>query len=643
MKIKRFRSLAGPNVYSHRPVILLTLDLEELSDRKIGDVADFSEKVLKITTFTQPSPDYRAKSNNFVERPSTEINFAQAVQFVALELMNRADVGTNSGSTHRAGEKGVYNVAVEYKSAAATKFLLETAVELLEALIENEDFALAEKIAEAKNVAAENEFGANVKATIEAAEKRGIPWMINEETDTLQFGYGKNLRLLSTSSLDENSIGKKSAEMKEERNLSTDILGEIGETVDGDALIEKLYPNGAESRISLVAITGTNGKTTVTRMIAHILRATGLNIGTATTEGILFNGESVQTGDTTGPASARKILSNAAVDIAVLETARGGIVRRGLGWDWADVGVVTNITEDHIGQDGIESVEDLVWIKSLIAERVRAGGTLVLNAEDEQSADLANRRAVRQVPKKIVYFAVSEDNPIVQTHLEKGETAYFTRNGWIVEASGENLTEIVEIAKIPVTIGGTAEFQIQNAMAATAVCRALQMTPDKIAAALERFRSDEHNAGRNNFYRVGGGYALIDYGHNPKAFEAICRMTARWTDKRTIGIVSVPGDRNDELIIKAGRIAVAGFDRIIIKGDHNLRGRQQGEIAEMLNRLASEAGKQNECEVVLNAEEAFEREIAAIRENEVIVFFYEKLEPVLETLKKYGAVPTTTF
>ena len=411
----------------------------------------------------------------------------------------------------------------------------------------------------------------------------------------------------------------------------------------GGAIVEMLYPNDAPSRIPIVAVTGTNGKTTVTRMTAHVLLETKLNIGATTTDGILFNGESIVFGDTTGPASARTILSDKAVDIAVLETARGGILRRGLGYDWADVAVVTNITEDHIGQDGIESVADLVNIKSLIAERVCENGTLILNADDAESAGLVNRPAVRQTKKKIVYFALSESNPIVKSHLETGRTAYFVRDDCICEASGGALVRIVETTAIPVTMNGTADFQIQNAMAAIAASRALDVSPEKIAHALGEFNSEAHNPGRNNFYRVGKGYALVDYGHNPKAMEAICRMTARWQGKTITGIVSFPGDRRDDVIEAAGRIAAAGFDRIIVKGDINLRGREKGEVAEMLCRLVLEAGNQSGCKIVLDAAQAFEEAIAEIEENEVVVFFYEKIAPVLATLEKYGAVATTTF
>ncbi|MEJ7846466.1 MAG: Mur ligase family protein [Pyrinomonadaceae bacterium] len=425
-------------------------------------------------------------------------------------------------------------------------------------------------------------------------------------------------------------------------NKPFEISGKIAEAQAISETNELGMITGIE-RIPIVAITGTNGKTTVTRLTAHVLLETNKNIGTATTDGILFNGESIVLGDTTGPASARKILEDPRVDIAVLETARGGIMRRGLGWDWADIAVITNITEDHIGQDGIESVADLVNIKSLIAERVRENGTLILNADDAESAALAGRPAVLQIKKQVVYFAMSEENSILRKRSASDETIYFVRNNWICEGRGPEVNPIAETAKIPIAMNGTADFQIQNAMAAVAVSRALDLSPETIAAGLYSFQNQIHNPGRSNFYRVSKGYALIDYGHNPKAVEAICRMTARWKGKFITGIVSFPGDRHDNVIEAAGRIAVAGFDRIIVKGDVNLRGRESGEVAEMLCRLVLEAGNQNECKVVLDAAQAFEDAVADIKENEVVVFFYEKLAPALRTLEKFGAVAATTF
>jgi cyanophycin synthetase len=225
----------------------------------------------------------------------------------------------------------------------------------------------------------------------------------------------------------------------------------------GGAIVEMLYPSGKDSRVPIVAITGTNGKTTVTRLSAHVLRGTGLNIGTATTDGVLINGEKIVSGDTTGPASARMILDDKGIDIAVLETARGGIMRRGLGWDWADIALVTNISEDHIGQDGIESVKDLVEIKSLIAERVRENGTLILNADDPESAALANRPSVQSIKKKIIYFCGSLENSIAQEHFKNGGNVYSVMDNWVVETSRHESLKIADLSLVPITMNGTAE------------------------------------------------------------------------------------------------------------------------------------------------------------------------------------------
>ncbi len=323
----------------------------------------------------------------------------------------------------------------------------------------------------------------------------------------------------------------------------------------------------------------------------------------------------------------------------MLETARGGILRRGLGWDWADIGVVTNITEDHIGQDGIESVKDLVEIKALIAERVREGGMLILNADDEESADLINRPAIAKTLRDIVFFSTQEANPIIQRHMDAGRTAYFLKDGWISESRKGSVEKLVETARLPVTINGTAEYQIQNAMAATAVARGMGMSGIMIAEALRTFNSYRNNQGRANIYRADEGFVVVDYGHNPKAIEVIGKMISQW-GMRTTGIISFPGDRADEVIQAASKQAAKAFDRIIIKGDKGLRGRREGEVAEMMKRTIKANGGPKDITFEPDAYTAFEQAVSTIGANEVVVFFYEKLEPAKLILEKYHAVPT---
>jgi cyanophycin synthetase len=411
----------------------------------------------------------------------------------------------------------------------------------------------------------------------------------------------------------------------------------------GGAIIEMLYPQGRESRIPIISITGTNGKTTVTRMISHILNDGNRTIGTTTSTGIYLNGELIVNGDTTGPISARTVLGDKVVDVAVLETARGGIVRRGLAYDWSDISVITNISEDHIGQDEIESIEDLIDIKSLIAERVRPGGTLIVNADDETSGHVLEREKVKQIDKQIVYFSLDENNLRVQEHLERGGTAYVTKNNFIVEIVGKESYPVIQPEDIPVTLGGTADFQTANTLAAIAACRAYGASREQIVERLLTFRNDTNNPGRNNLYKVGKGYALVDYGHNPEGFAAICRMASRWKDKTVTGIISVAGDRDDRIIKESAAVAANCFHRVIATEDLDKRGRASGEIARILCETVTHENTDCRCEIVLDEAEAVSKAIQEIRENEVVVIFYDQLTVVLEILALYQAMPISSF
>jgi cyanophycin synthetase len=412
----------------------------------------------------------------------------------------------------------------------------------------------------------------------------------------------------------------------------------------GAAIIEMLYPRGADGRVPVISITGTNGKTTVTRMIGHVLNESGLTVGLTTTDGIYIGGRRVAEGDTTGPQSARTVLSDPSVEVAVLETARGGITRRGLGYDWSDVAVLTNIRPDHIGQDGIETLDDLVYIKSLVAERVRDSGTLVLNTDDEEVSRLLEIPRVCKGEKRAVYFSVHENHLAIRRHLDQGGRAYFVRDGWVVEADGQEVRRVLEVASVPATMAGTAKFQVSNVLAAVAACRSQGVAAEQIASALAEFRSAEHNPGRGNLFRVAsGGYVMLDYRHNADAFAAVCQMAAQWEGRRVTGIIGVPGDRDDSIIEEAGRIAARGFHRLVIKEDADTRGREPGEVARLLCEAAASEAPERECRIVLDDTEALSQELRLLQGGDVVVMFYDKLEPLLRVLETFGARPVTTI
>jgi cyanophycin synthetase len=336
-------------------------------------------------------------------------------------------------------------------------------------------------------------------------------------------------------------------------------------------------------------------------------------------------------------------LSDPAVDIAVLETARGGIVRRGLGYDWSDIGVITNIGEDHLGQDGIKSIDDVVYIKSLVAERVVEGGTLVLNADNDRVVGIGRQKSVEKIKKRIFYFSLNGENEVIREHLRHGGTAFVFQDGWLVETTKDESHRILDVSSVPATMNGLAEFQVANLLAAVAACRAHNIPQDVIAGSLKKFTSYGNNPGRVNLYKLNGGHVVVDYGHNANAFEAICRMASKWEDRRVTGVIGVPGDRDDTLIEHAGRVAARGFHRLIIREDRDARGRDRGAVAQILCDAALSEAPQTECQVVLDESDAVHHAVKTMQHGEVVVVFYEKLEPLQRVLEKYAAQPVQSI
>jgi cyanophycin synthetase len=285
----------------------------------------------------------------------------------------------------------------------------------------------------------------------------------------------------------------------------------------------------------------------------------------------------------------------------------------------------------------------LLFVKSLIAERVREGGTLILNADDEALARLAENPRVSKVPKNFVYYSLASHNPLVEQQAQRG-TAYCLRHGWVVELAGGVERPVIAAAAMPFTLGGAADYQVSNAMAAIAATRACGLSAERIVESLLGYTDIAHNPGRGNLYRVGKGYVLVDYGHNPEAFNAVGQTLMGVTGGRLTGIVGVPGDRNDEVIKQAGRVVAQRFDRLIVREDLDLRGRKSGEVAKLVIRSAAEVMPGIECRVVLDERDALELAIREMQEEEIIVIFYEKkLGPIIEVLERHSATPIKNF
>ncbi|GID92841.1 cyanophycin synthetase [Amorphoplanes digitatis] len=408
----------------------------------------------------------------------------------------------------------------------------------------------------------------------------------------------------------------------------------------GDAIVRAMFPGGSDGRIPTVAVTGTNGKTTVARLTAYLLAGMGLRVGLTTTEGVSIDGRTVHQGDATGPRSAQMVLGDPGVQAAVLETARGGTLRRGLGYDWTDVGVITNITADHLGQDGLDSIEALAHVKALIAERVRDGGTLVLNADDPWVRSLAERDRVRADRKRIVWFGTDARQPVLAAHLGAGGTAYVLQDGWLVQATGARRTPLLRVEEVPGSFDGAAPHAALNALAAAAAARALGASHDLVAARLASFEPRRDNPGRATVLRVGEVTLFIDYAHNPAAIATVLRTLHRvFGPNRCLAAVTLPGDRRDDLLAASAQVLADGVGRVVLYEDEDPRGRTPGEVAGLVEREMRARRPQLHAVRAQGHRAAVEQALRLAAPGDVVLVMYEKLAAVLDHLEELGAVP----
>ncbi|MGG7076347.1 cyanophycin synthetase [Clostridium sardiniense] len=395
----------------------------------------------------------------------------------------------------------------------------------------------------------------------------------------------------------------------------------------GKAILEHLY-NGKPRNIPVIAITGTNGKTTTTRLISYVLNLMGNTVGMTSTEGIYIGDECIDIGDDTGYESAKSILLNKDVDVAVLETARGGMIKKGLAYDLADVGVVTNITEDHLGLNEIYTMEDLSFIKSLVTEAVKPSGHSVINADDNWSRNLIDRAR-----GEIIYFSKDKNNSLIQKNILDGKKAVFIDDGILCVVNNNKKYNVLKVDDIPITLNGSLIFNVENALAACAALVGVGIDYCMIARGFNKFKLDyEHNAGRFNIYKLNGRTIILDYGHNVDGFRAIFESLKSMNFNKLIGVIGIPGDRNDEMAIDIGKISDKNLDFIIIKEDIDKRGRKPGEIANLIENGISD---KNKYKIILEEPEALKEAIRISEEGDVIVVFFEELQPLMKVVENY--------
>lgn len=393
----------------------------------------------------------------------------------------------------------------------------------------------------------------------------------------------------------------------------------------GRAVIDMLFPAGSPSRIPLVAVTGTNGKTTTVRMIAHIMKTAGKRVGFTTTDGIYIDGTQIMAGDTSGPSSAQMVLKNPSIDYAVLETARGGILRSGLGFDRCDVAVVTNVTSDHLGLRGVNTLADLARVKAVVPAAVLREGATVLNADNQWTVDMT-----RTARGEIIFFSMDEENPIIREHLRERGRAIVLRQTpageMITVIEHRRETSLLLASQIPATFDGRLRVNIANAMAAAAAAVAQDVQLEYIRLALRTFSSTFFQTpGRFNLLDVQGRRVILDYCHNVAGMESMADFVNRLDAERTIAMIAMPGDRSNEDISAFGRLAGQTFSQLVIREDVNTRGRQRGEVAALLRTAAQEGGMPADAVTILTDEmEAVHKAIERAGKNDLVILMVDR-------------------
>ncbi|XZF13275.1 cyanophycin synthetase [Chitinophagaceae bacterium MMS25-I14] len=406
-----------------------------------------------------------------------------------------------------------------------------------------------------------------------------------------------------------------------------------------EPVIDMLYPPGSSARIPIIAITGTNGKTTTTRMIAHIMKQTGANVGYTTTDGVYIQNQLMMKGDCTGPKSAEFVLKDPTVDIAVLECARGGILRAGLGFHKCNVAVVTNVAGDHLGLGGIDTIEKLARVKAVVPKTVLENGYVILNADDDLAFAMQE-----ELKCNIALFSVSDKNPRIKAHCEKNGIAAIYENGYITIMKGNWKIRVEKVTNVPITFSGTAEFNIANTLGAILAAYVSDVKMEDIRLACQTFiPSPVLTPGRMNIFKFRDFTVMLDYAHNTHGMQAIGKFVSQVNASHKVGVIAGVGDRRDEDTISIGEEAAKTFDEIIIRQDKNLRGRTDQEIIDLILKGIAGVSKDIKVHVIPKEREAIDFAIKNARKDSFITIISDVVPDALEQVKEYKELEGSVF
>ena len=407
----------------------------------------------------------------------------------------------------------------------------------------------------------------------------------------------------------------------------------------GGHVVDMLFPPGSDSRIPIIAVTGTNGKTTTTRLIAHIAKMRGKKVGYTTTDGVYIQNRLLMTGDCTGPVSAEFVLKDPTVNFAVLECARGGILRAGLGFKKCDIGVVTNVAGDHLGLKGIHTIDQLAKVKGVIPETVHKDGYSVLNADDDRVYAMRNN-----IESKFALFSMDEENPRILRHCRNNGVSAIYENGYITIIKGEWKMRVAKAVNVPLTKGGKASFMIQNVLAAVLATYLQGFSIEDIKVAIESFiPSPSQTPGRLNMFNFNKFDVLLDYAHNPAGLRALHKYVEKLDGKPKVGIIAGIGDRRKQDNFELGQIAAEMFDEIIIRQDRNLRGKEEEELIKEIHDGIIDIDPKKPVKIIPKESEAIKYAIENAKDDSLVVVSSDVVPAALNMVMKMKEMETKSL
>ncbi len=579
MKILDSRFMRGPNIYRMGPCFVSLLDLEGHRTVEVEELQGGAALLQKLMPGDSPPVTIDA---NEAARLLVRLKFV-AQAWAGSQPTFCDAVGVAPTSPER------YRLLCDYQHEAVAEEALRLSLEFLTALLAQLPFDFEARLAKLRELADARAIAPAARVLLRAAHQRDIP-VLRFEDDGHCFALGWGVH---------------------QQHYQAWPPGCDGRAPPLDAM----FAENNDGRIPVVAITGTNGKTTTTLLISHVLAACGTHTGTTTTQGIYIDGQCVETGDCSGYWSARRVLTDPSVEVATLETARGGILKRGLAFDRCDVGVVLNVSSDHLGIDGVETLHDLAHVKGLVARCARDAA--VLNADDPLCVLM---RDTLSPDCKPVFFALDSRNQVLLEHLQGGGAgAFFNDDGWLVWCHGGESSKVVKATDLPFTMQGHARHNTANALAA--LC-CLGFEKAAIARALTCFVSNaQSNPLRGNVFEVDGVKLIIDYAHNVVAYRALCEMarSMRKGAARLLGVVTSPGDRSSEDLYAMGQVCGKGFDELVVYEQHP-RGRDAGTITHEILRGARSVASGKPLHSEPRIRHALWRGLTAASPGDVLVF-----------------------